>query len=87
MQTEIFFFGVIREEILAIAEKYGDDRKTAIGYDEYDMSMEDLIPEREYSDHNDQTWIHKENDSRQFQKLSTEVARESRECRLLRMTT
>ena len=37
--------GVIREEILAIAEKYGDDRRTEIGYDEYDMSMEDLIPE------------------------------------------
>ena len=37
--------GVIREEILAISEKYGDDRRTEIGYDEYDMSMEDLIPE------------------------------------------
>ena len=37
--------GVIREEILAIAEKYGDDRRTEIGYDDYDMSMEDLIPE------------------------------------------
>ena len=37
--------GVIKEEIIAIADKYGDDRKTEIGYDEYDMSMEDLIPE------------------------------------------
>lgn len=37
--------GVIREEILAIADKYGDDRKTSIGYDEFDISMEDLIPE------------------------------------------
>ena len=36
--------GVIREEIIAIADKYVDDRKTEIGYDEYDMSMEDLIP-------------------------------------------
>ena len=36
--------GVIREEILTIAEKYGDDRRTSIGYDEYDISMEDLIP-------------------------------------------
>ena len=36
--------GVIREEILAISEKYGDDRKTSIGFDEFDMSMEDLIP-------------------------------------------
>ncbi|MGN0351099.1 MAG: DNA gyrase subunit A [Roseburia sp.] len=36
--------GVIREEILAIAAKYGDERRTAIGFDEYDISMEDLIP-------------------------------------------
>ena len=35
---------VIREEILTISEKYGDERKTAIGYDEYDISMEDMIP-------------------------------------------
>ena len=35
---------VIREEILAIAEKYGDDRRTAIGFDAYDISMEDMIP-------------------------------------------
>ena len=35
---------VIREEILGIAEKYGDERRTSIGYDEYDISMEDLIP-------------------------------------------
>ena len=36
--------GVIREEILIIYGKFGDDRKTSIGFDEYDMSMEDLIP-------------------------------------------
>ena len=36
--------GVIREEILLIADKYGDDRRTSIGFDEYDISMEDLIP-------------------------------------------
>ena len=35
---------VIKEEILIIAEKFGDDRQTKIGYDEYDISMEDLIP-------------------------------------------
>ena len=35
---------VIKEEISAISEKYGDDRKTTIGFDEYDISMEDLIP-------------------------------------------
>ena len=36
--------GVIREEILLIADKYWDDRRTSIGFDEYDISMEDLIP-------------------------------------------
>jgi DNA gyrase subunit A len=36
--------GVIREEIILIRDKYGDDRRTAIGFDEYDMNVEDLIP-------------------------------------------
>ena len=36
--------GVIREEIQIISDKYGDDRKTSIGFDEFDISMEDLIP-------------------------------------------
>ena len=36
--------GVIREEILVIRDKYGDERRTAIGYDEFDISMEDMIP-------------------------------------------
>ena len=35
---------VIREEILAISEKYGDDRRTSIGFDVMDISMEDMIP-------------------------------------------
>ena len=35
---------VIREEILAIAEKYGDERRTSIGFDEFDITMEDMIP-------------------------------------------
>ena len=46
---------VIREEILAIAEKYGDDRKTSIGYDVYDISTEDLIPRE---DRNDKAWLY-----------------------------
>ena len=36
--------GVIKEEILAISEKYGDERRTHIGFDVYDISTEDLIP-------------------------------------------
>ena len=35
---------VVREEILLISDKYGDERRTAIGYDVYDISTEDLIP-------------------------------------------
>lgn len=36
---------VIKEEIQVISKKYGEERRTQIGFDEYDMSMEDLIPE------------------------------------------
>lgn len=36
--------GVIKEEILAISEKYGDERRTHIEFDVYDISTEDLIP-------------------------------------------
>ena len=35
---------VIKEELILIRDKYGDDRRTSIGFDEYDLSMEDLIP-------------------------------------------
>ena len=37
---------VIKEEIQIIADKYGDDRRTSIGYDD-DMCMEDLIPDED----------------------------------------
>ena len=37
--------GVIRKEILEIRDKYGDDRRTAIGYDEAEISTEDMIEE------------------------------------------
>lgn len=36
--------GVIKEEITLISSKYGDDRRTSIGFDVFDISMEDLIP-------------------------------------------
>ncbi|MCH5280376.1 MAG: DNA gyrase subunit A [Lachnospiraceae bacterium] len=35
---------VIKEEITIIADKFGDERRSQIGYDEFDISMEDLIP-------------------------------------------
>lgn len=41
---EKLLLGVIREEILITSLKYGDDRRSRIGFDEYDISMEDMIP-------------------------------------------
>ena len=38
--------GVIREEIMLISDKYGDERRSSIGFDEYDISMEDMIPKQ-----------------------------------------
>ncbi|MDD3361320.1 MAG: DNA gyrase subunit A [Hespellia sp.] len=39
--------GMIREEIIIISDKFGDDRRTSIGFDEYDISMEDMIPQED----------------------------------------
>ncbi|MCM1326990.1 MAG: DNA gyrase subunit A [Bacteroidales bacterium] len=44
LADEKLLLGVIKEEIMIIGEKYGDDRRSKIGYDEFDISMEDLIP-------------------------------------------
>ncbi len=44
LADEKVLLGVIKTEITEIANKYGDDRRTEIGYDEYDISMEDMIP-------------------------------------------
>ena len=37
--------GVVRDELLVIRDKYGDERRTSIGYDAFDINMEDLIPD------------------------------------------
>lgn len=44
LADEKVLLGVIREEILVIREKYGDNRRTAIGFDDDDINVEDLIP-------------------------------------------
>ena len=44
LADEKLLLGVIKEEMLMIAEKYGDDRRSQIGFDVYDINMEDLIP-------------------------------------------
>ena len=41
---EKILLGVIRTEIKEISDKVGDERKSKIGFDEYDISMEDMIP-------------------------------------------
>ncbi len=45
LSDENRLLAVIREEIMVIANKYGDDRRTSIGFDEEDFSAEDLIPD------------------------------------------
>ncbi len=45
LADENLLLGVIRKEILVISEKYGDDRRTKIGFDMFDISTEDLIPD------------------------------------------
>ena len=44
LADEKILLGVIRTEILQISDKFGDDRRTKIGFDDYDISMEDLVP-------------------------------------------
>lgn len=44
LADEKLLLGVIKKELTVIADKYGDDRKSQIGFDAYDISMEDLIP-------------------------------------------
>ena len=44
---EKLLLGVIKNEITVIRDKYADERRTSIGFDEFDISMEDLIPKEE----------------------------------------
>ena len=44
LSDENKLLGVIRKELLVISDKYGDDRRTKIGFDD-DVSVKDLIPD------------------------------------------
>nr|WP_289767384.1 DNA gyrase subunit A [uncultured Acetatifactor sp.] len=44
LADEKLLLGVIKKEIVEISDKYGDDRRSKIGYDEVDFSIEDLVP-------------------------------------------
>ena len=43
LADEKLLLGVIRKEITFTADKYGDDRRTSIGYDDSDIDVEDMI--------------------------------------------
>ena len=45
LSDEKELLSVIKTEITIIRDKYGDDRRTIIGYDEFDFDAEDLIPD------------------------------------------
>ena len=47
LADENLLLGVIKKELEEIRDKYADPRRTSIGYDEFDISMEDLIPQEE----------------------------------------
>ncbi len=47
LADENLLLGVIKKELEEIRDKYADPRRTSIGYDESDFSMEDLIPQEE----------------------------------------
>ena len=44
LADEKLLLGVIKDELNAVADKFGDDRRTKFGFDEYDIDMEDMIP-------------------------------------------
>ena len=44
LADEKLLLGVIKDELVLIRDKYGDERRTSIGFDVDDISMEDLIP-------------------------------------------
>ena len=44
LADEKLLLGVIKTELLETSAKYGDDRRTSIGFDDLDISMEDMIP-------------------------------------------
>ena len=47
LSNEILRYKIIKDELLEVKEKYGDERRTEIVYAGNEMSMEDLIPDDE----------------------------------------
>src|SRR6056297_3393681 len=45
LDSEEMRMGIIKDELLEIREKYGDERRSIIEYSASEMSIEDLIPD------------------------------------------
>lgn len=47
LENEEMRFDIVKEELLEIKERYGDERRTEISFSEGDISIEDMIPDEE----------------------------------------
>ncbi len=47
LESEEMLKGVLKDELIEIRDKYGDDRRTEIGFAENDIDIEDLIEEEQ----------------------------------------
>ena len=45
LADENLLLGVIKKELVIVMDKYGDDRRTSIGFDASEISLEDMIPD------------------------------------------
>ncbi len=59
--------GVIKEELLVIAQKYGDERRTVFSRDVDDITDEELIEKRKYRYCYDEVWLYQAYAGRTFQ--------------------
>ena len=63
LRMKNLLLGVIKKEIQIIADKYGDDRRTSIERDVFDITTEDLIPDENCRHHDDTSWIYQAHDA------------------------
>ena len=66
LSDENLLLGVIRTEMTAIADKYGDARRTAIGHDESDLIHRRSDSVGKCCDFHDKTWVYQEDDGDNF---------------------
>ncbi|NIP35921.1 MAG: DNA gyrase subunit A, partial [Thermoplasmata archaeon] len=44
LDSEELVLGIVRDELEEVKDRYGDDRRTQIDFDESELAMEDLVP-------------------------------------------